>query len=193
MANNNAPYGFQIIGRQDGVSPNWSRRKYPILYSYSTAIAAGDLVKMNATTGNVERSAAGESLALGVVDQFEWYDTAAKQTVYRPLWPGTQAAASGSAYAWVYDDPNAEFEVQASSTVVTAAEVGENADIVATAPSSIGLSQETINSTTLNTTATFPFKIVGLSTRVGNDNASDYNTVRVKGNAWQLNTTTGTA
>lgn len=193
MSNTNAPYGFKVIGRQDGVSPNYSRRKYPILYTYATAIAAGDLVKLNASTGNVERSAAGVTLSLGVADEFEWYDTAGNTTRWSRYWPGPASAASGTTYVWVIDDVNAEFEVQSSGTAITAANVGENIDIVATAPTAVGLSQETVDQGTLGTTATLPFRIVGLGTSPTNDNASSYNTVRVKGNAWNLNSTTGIA
>lgn len=193
MANPTAGFGLQVVGRWDGTSPNFSRRKYPILSTYATAIAAGDLVTINATTGNMERYAAGGgSLTIGVVDEFEWYDTAAKITTWSKYWPGPAAAYSGTAWVWVIDDPNAEFIGRVSGTVVTDNNTGENADIVATAPNAAGLSLETINSTTA-TTATYPLRVLGVYEAVGNDNTLDNNIIRVKLNATVFTTTTGIA
>lgn len=194
MANPTIGFGLKVAGRSDSASPTFSRREYPVLNTYATAMAAGDLVTINASTGNIERYAAGGgALTVGVVDQFEWYDTVRKTKVWSNYWPGPASSFSGSVTAYVIDDPDAEFLVRASGAAITAAEVGENADIVATAPSAAGFSLETLDSTSPATTANFPLRILGLYEGVGNDSTLANNIVRVKLNATIFTTTTGIA
>jgi len=193
MANPTTGFGLQAVNRWDNANPNWSRNTYPVLYTYATAMAKGDLAIINASTGNLERYASAGSVTVGVIDQFRWYDTVQKKMVYSSYWPGPASTIAGGVLAWVIDDPNVEFIGRVSGAAVTATKVGENADIVTTAPdATTGLSVETINSTT-NTTANFPLKVLGVYESPGNDNTLDNNIIRVKLNATIYTTTTGIA
>ena len=130
-----------------------------------SAIAPGDFVTADAA-GNVDLGAAGETL-LGVAAGY--------------------AAATSTAEIAVYDDPETVFEVQASADI-QAADVFQNADIVATAlDTSLEQSKHALDSSSLDTTATLQLKVLGLSKEEGAEWGS-YAKVRVKINNHALHT-----
>jgi hypothetical protein len=91
----------------------------------------------------------------------------------------------------VYDDPHTEFVAQVSGSFA-AADVGQNADVLATTgDTALKSSKQQIESVSMGTTATLQFKILGLL--VKGDNAVGTNAiVRVKPNNHILKGGTGT-
>ena len=149
MANADGPHGFRPVRALDGCCI--STQRFAVTAA-NGAIGIGDLVVIDSTGLITGRSAA--SPAAGTV-----VGVAAEPK-----------AASAGGYVAVYASPSIVFEGQtddgtATATAVTA--VGNNINIVDTAPSN-GISQQEFDENTAATTNTLVFKILGLYPAVGN-------------------------
>ena len=126
MANTDQPSGFKVAGHAGGGTPR--AEKFTILYSYATAIFAGDSVVL--ASGYVNQAADGSSATLGVFDGCEYVDNSGNM-VYSRYWPGVALADSTKIVtASVYVDPQILYEVQTDTgTTTTIANVGVAYDI----------------------------------------------------------------
>ncbi len=183
MANVAAPFGLRAVRKIDGSAPNYQTIRRAILYSDTTKIFKGDLVK-DGGAGFVSKQVYNSSShdSLGVMDGCEYFDTSQSKKIFSPYWTGTSSALSGSVYGYVITDLDLIFEVQsAGAAAVAITDIQANATFVA-APAGntlTGISTLALDQATINTTSTFPFRIVGLSDRVDNDNTAANNTVEV--------------
>ena len=159
MSNQNAPFGLKPSSKLGSNYNNEGVTEYKIASGASGNIFSGDLVKM-ANTGTILVAAAGDQ-ALGVFRGCQYTDSSG-DVIYSPYWPN--GTVTSDAVAFVVDDPNALFEVQSAATgSVVQTVVGNNADIVYTAGSTItGISAVEISGTTAATSA--QLRIVGVST-----------------------------
>ena len=191
MANSQTGFGFRQLGRQDSAPTTFGTRTYPIDVTNTTTIGRGCTVALD-TTGYIRLATTGDTVFLGVFDGC--YQTNSAQAVpfyYSNAYIYSATNVSGSVIAYIIDDPNAEFEVRVSGGPLTFADVGANATFIAgTTNTKTGYSTDLLNAT-VTTSTTAPYRIVSLSGRVGNDNASSYNIVNVKLNAANLSSTTG--
>lgn len=191
MANPNAPFGFRPVRRLDGAMPNYQTNRYLISLSNTNRIATGDVVKYDGTNaGYVDKAGATDTPILGIFAGCEWFDSSQNKKIFSPQWTGTTSVVTGTLIqAYVYDDVQIVFEVQSGSgTVVPQSACRQNAKYSGSAggasPFVIGLSVETLDDANVATNqATYPFKIVELSQKVGNDNTVGYNIVEVVINA----------
>lgn len=165
MSTTATPYGLKPIGLVGGRVFAGSVRKLPIASAYGTSIFFGDPVKLNA--GNVERDGGTTTATpVGVFMGCSYMDTTFGW-VNRQYWPASttpqsnaQPSATVGPQAFVCDDPHALFAIQADG-IVTAAKLGQNATIISTAGSTTtGNSLVTLHASTINTTSTFPLRIV---------------------------------
>lgn len=181
MANTNTPYGFRQI-KGTGSVPTFEQSVRKIASNNSTAIFFGDAV-IPLTTGYIARATAGTVRVEGIFTGCKYLSTSQKRTVWSNFWPG--ADANGDVEAYIIDDPNAQFDVQASgASPIGFANIGEYVNIaVGTGNTATGISGMTVDQGTLNTTVTLPFRIVGLVENPpganGTDTASAYNRVIV--------------
>jgi hypothetical protein len=159
MSNQNAPFGLKPSSKLGSNYNNEGVTEYKIASGASGNIFSGDLVKM-ANTGTILVAAAGDQ-ALGVFRGCQYTDSSG-DVIFSPYWP--DGTVTSDAVAFVVDDPNALFEVQSAATgSVVQTVVGNNADIVYTAGSTItGISAVEISGTTAATSA--QLRIVGVST-----------------------------
>ena len=124
MANVDAAFGFRPVRHMFGgvVRPS----EYRIAGEYGTALYRGDPVK-SVGTGRTVEIAVTSTNALGIFDGCQ-YVNAQGEIVFSPYWPASQTIKAGSEVrAFVYDDPNILFEVQADG-LVAAADIGHTAD-----------------------------------------------------------------
>lgn len=165
MANSDAPRGFTPIRHKNGAPYNGAAKLYCIPASDSTAVYIGDAVKSAGSADangvpTVAQAAAGNAIrgvVVGIVPDTE------ASTVYR--------VASTLRYVLVADDPDLVFEVQEDSAggALTADEVGENADIVVAAGSTVtGRSGMELDSSD-HKTATAQLRILRLVPRADNE------------------------
>lgn len=198
MANTLAPFGFVQVGTASG-PPNFARAgspsPYKIAAGFTTAIYFGDAVRMW-VSGDSGTSSAGyitpwvvadggsaTKILAGIFLGCEYYSTGQRKTVWNNYWPGSDA--TGDVTAFVCDDPQSQWMVQAGTAAVpiTAASIGANADIITTpvGNTTTGISGMTLGVPT--TTVTLPFKVVNLVQSPpgvnGRDVATAYNNVIV--------------
>jgi len=191
MANTDAPRGAVPIKHLDGSPYNGAFSEYLIANAYNTAIYTGDFVKMTAT-GYVELAAAGNTI-LGVFAGCDYRDSNGKP-VFSPYWPAsTSTFNSEGAKARVIDAPDVIFEMQMDSDSATPsqADVGTNADFIATHTglTTTGLSREEVDTSTC-TTATANLRVLRFVPRPDNE-VGNYAKVEVLINEHFYKTTTG--
>lgn len=154
-----APFGLRPVGNLGGTY-NGSFRQYPILSSYSTRVCFGDIVKLvdAGSTTTIEKDA-GTSTAtpIGIFLGCRFIDISTKQLTFSQQWSG---AAHTEGMAYVCDDPNVLFEIQADGTV-NDDDIAANAALVqGTSSATLGISRVSLDISTAATTAALPIRIV---------------------------------
>ena len=141
MATTAAPYGLRPINLIGGQVFSGSTRQIKIASGEAVNIFFGDIVAIDATTGTIEKvSATGtdgttNALPAGVVGVFlgcTYTDPTLKYKLNSQYWPAGTVASDAMAY--VCDDPDTLFQIQASGTVAQTS-LGANFPLVQTAGS----------------------------------------------------------
>lgn len=197
MANVSAPFGFLPVMTQSG-PPNFatagSGNPYRIKAGFTVPIYYGDAVRMWVSGDDASGSAgyltpwvvgdgAGSALKIlvGIFLGCKYYSISQKKTVWNNYYPGADAASDVEAF--VSDDPNAEFMVQAGATPINYDSIGANVDIASTPVPNTNLGTSGMILNTPTTTNTLPFKVVNLVTTPpgvnGRDITTGYNLVVV--------------
>ena len=193
MANTNAPFGALPFQGADGASPTYGMSTRLIAYNNTTKIFRGDLVK-SLDTGYIAQwtAATGVSQAAGVFWGCKYYSVSQKMTVFSNYWPGADVATNAVVTAYLIPINTAvppKFVIQTDSTGVAFAAVGQNVDVaMGTGSTLTGMSAMYVDTGTLGTTATLPFRILGLYSDVGVGNGSEagaYNRILVQANIMQ--------
>lgn len=184
MANTQAPFGFNQF-KGTGSSPTYELVEMLISSANGTAIFWGDAVVpvTGAATGYIRQATAGTVALAGIFYGCKYLSTSQKRTVWSRYWPGSDA--TGDVTAYVVNDPNAQFTVQAGAAAVTFASMGQNIQLaVGTGNTNTGQSGMFVQ--TPATTATLPFRITGLVLDPPGANGTDpttaFNTVIVQFN-----------
>lgn len=117
-----APFGFQPAYHPSGLD---RAKRYNIASGYGTSLFKGQPVTLN-TNGTIV-TAAGAADILGILAGVEFVDANGKPNL-QPNWLAGQTIPTGGfAYAWVYDDPDIIFRVQANGPIPQTA-IGDQAD-----------------------------------------------------------------
>lgn len=182
MANTNAPFGFRQYSG-NGSAPTYEQVEVQMAYD-ATATFFGDPVAPDAN-GQVVRASSNSVQIAGIFVGCEYLSVSQKRTVWSNYWPGSDVASSQTVTAYIVNDPNARFVVQNNSATAIGQD-GVNANIgfaMGTGNTANGISGATVDRTTINTTNTLPFRIVGLVQNPpganGTDITSGYNYVIV--------------
>ena len=156
MANTNAAFGFRQY-RGLGSAPTYEQSVRLVKSDNTTAIYFGDPVT-NLNTGYITRATAGTAQVTGIFAGCKYLSTSQKRTVWSNYWPGSDAAADVEAY--IIDDPNAQFVVQAGGTAIGLADMGLYVQFnLGTGNAATGISGAWVESPAV--TATLPFRIIG--------------------------------
>lgn len=193
MANLLAPFGFRVVGtRGGGAGPSFEIEARKIAAGNSTPIYRGDPV-VALSTGYIARATAGTTQIEGVFKGCK-YNSASQggKLIYSPFWPGSDALADVEAY--IEGGQNAIFRCQASGSIAFA-DINANANFALGTPNpTLGLSGAMLDVATIGTTATLPFRILGLISDPPGENgteASAYQHVLVRANFIGSRSTTG--
>jgi len=155
------PGGFKWVGSMSD-DPHGKIRTFDVASSHATRLAPGDVMKITGTANaatylpGIDAAAAGSAFT-GVLSAID-------PAYATESFSDTGLAASVGATVKVCIDPEALYECDTSATLAVA-DVGLNADIVATAATlsgGISISNMTLDSSTKATTNTLQFRIVGL-------------------------------
>jgi hypothetical protein len=165
MATTAAPYGLRPINLIGGQVFAGSTRQIKIASAYATNIFFGDIVSI-AASGTIEKvtnvgSNADPFPATGVVGVFlgcTYTDPSLKYKLNNQYWPASTAASDAMAY--VCDDPDALFQIQASASVAQSG-LGLNYPVVQTAGSTTtGNSKIALNAAGGAVTSTIGLRLV---------------------------------
>lgn len=161
MPSTAAPFGLQAVTHPSGsVRPE----ALTIASAYNTGILLNRPVKIG-TDGTIQAAAAGERMT-GTFAGCEYTDTLGIRQ-YSPQWIANTVATEIVAY--FTRDPNIRYEIQASGTIAQT-DIGSQADLgSATAGSTVtGLSAATLDQSTLTSSSSAGFRIVGFGQEVNN-------------------------
>ena len=166
MANKDAAFGLKPSRMMGGGAYTGGQSRYRIANNQSGAIFQGDLVKQ-LTGGTVSRAAASSTVpVVGVFNGVQ----------YKNYYPASIVA--DDIIAFIIDDPDVVFEVQADDTFPVADLFG-NFDIVdqsTTGDTSSGRSNMELDVTTGATTTTLPLKAIDISQDPDNSDVGNANT-----------------
>ena len=199
MSNTFAPFGFSQVGGNAGAAPNFEQASYPIVYNDANKIYTGDPVKI-LETGYIAKWTAGTGVSqlFGIFAGCQYLSTSQSRVVWSPYWPGADVASGAQSSVVGYVVPVSpgsapRFLVQTSDSsttavAVTQADVGQNYDVaMGTGNTLNGRSGAYLDISTAATTATLPFRLIGLYQGVGNgsDATTANNWVIVSANTLQ--------
>ena len=201
MSSTAAPFGLRPIGKLDQGSLE-PFRQYRIASGYGTAIAAGDVVQLVDNTNVVtieKQSATGNTTAdidvVGVFMGCEYTDPNTGKLVHSTLWPASTAASDAVAY--VCDDPDALFEIQADGAAPNNQDevYGKNFALVQTAPdTSLKISRVALDISTVSTDANLPVRCIDYKGGAkGDERGTSFPIMVCKFNYHQHSSTTGSA
>ena len=185
MANVAGPFGLVQIGTASG-QPNFAQAgsgsPYRIASTYGTAIFFGDLVTLvagSSPTGYINQWIAGDGTATyqaaGVFYGCKYYSTSQRKTVWNNYYPGSDA--TGDVEAFVVDDPNAQFKIQANAGPLDLTTLGTTADVVVgSGNTTTGLSAMSLAAPSTSNPSYLPFKIVNVVTSPPGANGTDVTT-----------------
>lgn len=173
MSATSAPFGFRPAYNPIGLE---RAKPYTIASAYGTAIYKNAPVILN-TNGTVVVGTAAADI-LGVFAGVEYTDATGKRN-YSPYWPAGTVATD--IVAWVYDDPNEVYEVQANGAVAQTA-IGDQADCVnpGTGSAATGLSSSGLSSSLAGAGVQAQFRIIGFAKDVDNVPGDAYTIVQVQ-------------
>lgn len=202
MAATSAPYGLRptnLLGSQPSAG---GTRLYkipsgltnnlfygdPVIIT-SSGSARGTIARFNTTETATTTTASGTFV--GVFLGFTYTDATYGKT-FRQFFPSGLVASD--AYAYVCDDPDALFQVQADGAIAQT-RLGCNVGLIQTVVgnTTTGQSGVAIQASTCATTATLPLRIVDFVDAPGSSIGDAYTDVIVRINTHFHRTTTGTA
>jgi hypothetical protein len=160
MANTSAPFGFRQLSGT-GSAPTYEQVPVRIAYNAS-AIYYGDPVQPDAN-GYVVVGSPGTTQIAGIFVGCKYLSVSQKRTVWSNYWPGSDVASGNTVEGYIVNDPNAKFLAQTGATGATAADINANVNFaIGTGNANTGISGAYVDMSTVNTTNTLPFRIVGL-------------------------------
>ena len=175
MANKDASFGMKPVRMIGGAPFSGGASRYRIAANYGTSIFQGDMV-MQVTGGTVEIHADGGTVPIvGVFNGCQFTDPTTGEQVFSNYYPAS--TNTSDIIAFIIDDPNVVYEVQADDTFPVADLFG-NFDIVYTSAGSTqtGISGAELDVTTGATATTLPIKAIDISQDPNNDDVASANT-----------------
>lgn len=172
MANTNAPFGVADWQSGMGAAPTFEEINVTVS-SGAAAIGYGDPVK-KLDTGYAARWTPGTAVSqlAGIFVSCRYFSVSQQQIVQRNYWPGSDA--SGDVTAKLVPCNLAvpgRFLVQSDATGIAFADIGQNIDLaMGSVNTTTGWSGAYLDTGTIGTGATLPFRILGLL-GVGGENA----------------------
>ena len=201
MATPATPYGLRPINEVSGTPYAGATRKLPIASGYGTNIFYGSVVVI-AADGTIQLmtdiGSQADQFPVGTIGVFMGcsYTDATMGFVNRQSWPANQVA--NDALAFIVDDPNVAFQVQADGAVAQAA-LGRNAPLAnvqstTTGSTLTGNSNVALDATVASTSG-IAFRIVDFVNAPGSAVGDAFTDVIVKFNpvAHSYTNPTGTA
>jgi hypothetical protein len=163
MSNQLEKFGLRPYRKLDGTPLVGAQNRYTIAAGYATAIYQGDLVKPVAA-GNIERHTANTSAAVvGVFNGVFYNDPTTQKPTYKNYYPGSVTPTQGNITAFVVDDPDAVFLMDADA-VFARADLFKNYSVTsATGVTQTGISSVQLDGSVSGTASTFVVQAIDIS------------------------------
>jgi hypothetical protein len=190
MANTDAPFGFKAIGGMGSSYETQGTSKYEIADNSTSPVFQGDLCQFgnsasSATDANGVAIAVGyiscsavieNILNVGVFNGCFYTDPTTSKPTWKNYYPGAVNITVGTIDAYVYDNPQQLFEVQAAGSLAQT-DMGNLIDThTYVAGSTInGQSKEEISTAVTGSGATAQWRLIRGSEEVGNSDKSSAN------------------
>jgi len=187
MANLDQPFGLRPVGKLGSSINNGGTTKYRIADNQSGVIYKGDPVfvgdgsdagaVVTPAAGYIASAETGNICCVGVFNGCYYIDPTTKKPTWSNYYPGSVNITEGTIDAYVYDDPNMLFEVQASGTLTYATVVNNNIDMLTYAAGSTvnGQSKVELAAAVTGSGATAQFVVIGISEDPENNDAASAN------------------
>ena len=175
MANKDAAFGMKPVRMIGGGAYTGGQSRYRIAANYGTSIFQGDMVAQ-VTGGGIEVHADGGTVPIvGVFNGVQYTDPTTKEQVYSNYYPASTNASD--LIAFVIDDPNVVYEVQADAAFPVADLFGNFAIVYTSSGSTVtGISGAELEVSTGATGTSLPIKAIDISEDPENDDVSSANT-----------------
>ena len=189
MASSATPYGLKAVNLIGGQPYAGSTRQIKIASGYGTNIFNGAIVAIVAggtieiVTTNGDNSTPFPAGTIGVFVGCTYTDPSTGNITFKQNWPTGTVASDAMAY--IVDDPDVVFQVQADGAV-TQADLGQNVHLAAvqstnTGDTTTGNSTSAVSATTAVTSG-FAFRIVDFVDAPGSTIGDAYTDLLVKFN-----------
>ena len=189
MASSATPYGLKAVNLIGGQPYAGSTRQIKIASGYGTNIFNGSIVAIVAggtieiVTTNGDNSTPFPAGTIGVFVGCTYTDPSTGNITFKQNWPTGTVASDAMAY--IVDDPDVVFQVQADGAV-TQADLGQNVKLAAvqstsTGDTTTGNSTSAVSATTAVTSG-FAFRIVDFVDAPGSTVGDAYTDLLVKFN-----------
>jgi len=191
MANQSAAFGFRAMGKLGSSVNNMATSEYKIADNANLDLFQGMIV--GNASGVITAGTATSAKNLGALNGvFITKDPSTGKPTFKNQYSQTNVAAGETITAFVYDDPNTLFEVQAGGVLAQAAQ-GNNIDSVLGSGDTVtGRAKSTTASSVTGSGATAQFRIIRPSSDPQNNDISVANcNYVVKFNEHLYLTTTG--
>jgi len=173
MSNQVEKFGLRPYRKLDGTPLVGAQNRYTIASGYATAIFQGDMV-IPVAGGNVERYPGNTSTAVvGVFNGVFYTDPTTQKPTFKNYYPGGVAASDITAF--VVDDPDAVFLVDADATFARA-DLFNNYTLTAVSGNTkTGNSLQQLAVATSGITGTFVVQAIDISQDPDNSDTSSAN------------------
>ena len=173
MANQLEKFGLRPYRKLDGTPLVGAQNRYTIASGHTTAIYQGDMV-IPLAAGNIDRHTAGNGTAVvGVFNGCFYTDPTTQKPTYRNYYPGSIAASDITAF--VVDDPDAVFLVDADAAFTRAGLFANYSVTNTTGVTQTGLSKVQLDVSTAATANTFVVQAIDISQDPDNSDTSTSN------------------
>tara|TARA_B110000285_G_C15122967_1_gene618364 strand:- start:79 stop:654 length:576 start_codon:yes stop_codon:yes gene_type:complete len=161
MANVSEKFGLRPYRKLDGTPLVGAQNRYTIASNYATAIYQGDLV-VPVTGGNIERATANTSTAVvGVFNGVFYSDPTTQKPTWKNYYPG--GVATNDITAFVVDDPDAVFLMDADATFARADLFQNYSVTTGTGNTKTGISEVQLDVSVSGTNGTFVVQAIDIS------------------------------
>ena len=175
MANVAEKFGLRPYRKLDGTPLVGAQNRYVIKDNYATQIFQGDLVQPT-SNGFIEKHTANTSDAVvGVFNGVFYNDPTTQKPTYSNYYPGSINPTQGDITAFVVDDPDAVFLMDADATFARA-DLYKNYSVTnTTGVTQTGLSKAQLDVSVSGTAGTFAVQAIDISQDPDNSDTATSN------------------
>jgi len=175
MANVAEKFGLRPYRKLDGTPLVGAQNRYVIKDNYATQIFQGDLVQPT-SNGFIEKHTANTSDAVvGVFNGVFYNDPTTQKPTYSNYYPGSINPTQGDITAFVVDDPDAVFLMDADATFARA-DLYKNYSVTnTTGVTQTGLSKAQLDVSVSGTAGTFAVQAIDISQDPNNSDQASAN------------------